>query len=393
MCLVIFLASSGPWRVTSPRVVALLLCTFVLGVYRFSLAQPSLPRGLIFADPRGLAMGEHASRAASHLDPRHWLARLRVVLRARANVRFSPDQAALLTGILYGEKGFTRTAKDAFRQAGLLHLVAVSGSNMTIIVTLVMRLFLSVRCTRRRAFYATLLAIGLFVLFVGPSASVVRAAMMGILVELAPIVGRLVRPTRLLLISALLFTLWHPWALVFDPSFALSFLAMLGLLTYGRWLSERLVYLRAETLRDILSSTLAATIFTAPYAAWAFGSFTFWGLLTNTIALPLVPWAMLFGLMALLLPPASFFPLKLFVLSAEGILETILWTSHIPAYVGVGFLHKVFLPLPWMLVSYIVIIFVYTEGIKKISPPVSLRGELLDHSDAEYPAHKKSKPR
>lgn len=370
------------------RVACPLLLTFALGLYRFSLAQPSLPRNLIFADPKGLAMSVDAPRTANHLDPRHWLARVRAVSTIHAYERFPRDEAALLTGLLYGARDLSKSDKLAFRHAGLTHIIAVSGANMTIIVVLVMRLLLAAHLSRRQAFSITVLAITAFTLFVGPSASVIRAALMGILVEMAPLVGRLIRPTRLLLISAFIFVLWRPWSLAFDPSFALSFFAMLGLLTWGRWLSHTIldsqfpILAHVATLREIVTSTLSATVMTAPYAAWAFGNVTLWSLPTGLLVLPLIPWTMALGSGSLIFPTSS--SMHLLTLPTSGLLETILWIARVPDHLHVGFFDRTFLPFSGLCAIYIALFFLWhvarSPSFKNYPQPRCMQTRLSDRS-------------
>ncbi len=336
---------------------------FMMGLLRFSLAQPTFPRGLIFADPKGLLMSAETSRTANHLDPRHWLSRARTALTVDAYERFPRDEAALLTGLLYGAHDLSKGDKLAFRHAGLTHIIAVSGANMTIIVVLVMRILLMVHLSRRQAFMITVFAIILFTLFVGPSASVVRAACMGVFIEMAPLVGRLVRLGRILLVSAVLFVFWRPLSLVFDPSFALSFFAVTGLLTWGRWLDDRLIRLVASrALREIVTSTLSATVMTAPYAAWAFGNTTMWGLLTGLVVLPMIPWAMAFGSLSMVSP--------LWIVPTSGLLSAMLWMARLPDRVRLGFLDRAYLSFFWVCVSYGVLFVCWRvarshEGVRK----------------------------
>lgn len=339
--------------------ICLILCFVLLGVYRFSLAQPSIPRGLIFADPKGLASSRPPMRITNRFDPRYWLKQLHTSLTKRAKERFAPDEAALITGILYGDRDLSKQAKTAFRHAGLTHIIAVSGSNMTIIVVVVARCLAFFHLSRRKSFMGMVIGVILFTVFVGASAAVVRAAIMGILVQFAPLTGRLVRPSRLLLVSALGFTLWQPWALVFDASFALSFLAMTGLLTYGPLIDHALTrYVSSDTLREIVTSTLAATILTTPYGAWAFGSFTLWGLPSGLIVLPLIPWTMALGALALMVPLSSFWS-QLVILPASGCLWSILAVARWPEKITLGYLDKAYLPFTWMIAVYILIWMLY----------------------------------
>ncbi len=349
------------WKTPRVRLIGLCLLALIAGVWRFEVARPTMPRGLVFGSPRGLAYVSSDVRVSDDTDPRYWLGRGRRALTVRAQTRLTTDQSALLTGLLYGERDLSKPLKDRFRRAGLLHLVAVSGSNVTIIAVIVMQFLIGIGLARRQAFVALALALVTFVLFVSPSASVVRAAIMGLLIECAPLVGRVPRPSRLLLVSALVFVGWKPWALVFDASFALSFLAMWGLLTWGTWLDARLrTILPQDLLRGILAATVGATLMTIPYTAWAFGQLTVWGLVTGFLALPLVPWAMGFGAIALALPvwPWALLP-------AQGFLELILGVARLPDLIPLGVWSHLAVSWQMMIGGYILLFMLWRSVQKK----------------------------
>lgn len=237
--------------------------------------------------------------APSPYDPLVWLARWRAFLTRRIQGVLPPDEAALMAGILYGEQNFSAEMHEDFKRAGLMHLVAVSGSNVTILVAICLSVALGLGLDRRRAFWAVSLALLAFVGFVGFSASVLRAAWMGWLVILARHVGRLPQTWRLLLVAAACLNAANPWQLAFDPGFALSFLATWGLLAWAPLFLRRLARVpQTLGLRETVATTLAATLMTAPYLAWAFGRLSLAGLFTNALALPLVPWAMAWGALA-----------------------------------------------------------------------------------------------
>lgn len=263
----------------------LLIASATFGWWRFERAPtPKLRR-----------IGDHQLIIKSP-DETSVFARLRRTLSSRVASVLPSEDANLVTGILYGDQDLTTGQSKRFRSAGLMHLVAVSGSNVTIVVQVIVLVAASLKLHRRHRFYATSLILVLFALFVGCSASVVRAAFMAWLVLGSREVGRLAIPTRLLLVAATVQLLWNPWQLLFDASFALSFLAMWGILVWVpiferwfHWIPKRF------DVRTTVSMTLAATLATAPYQAWAFGKLTLAGLFTNVLALPLVPFVMGWG--------------------------------------------------------------------------------------------------
>ncbi len=289
---------------TAPRVGATVSFTCAPRIpytYPSSLdRRQSLAKRGIFAECSSVS---HLSviTGPSSFDLFATLTRSRTRLTARIASVLPSENAELTAGMLYGDAAFDPSLKTAFQRAGLMHIVAVSGSNVTIVV-LVLSAFLTALGIRRRwSFIVVTVTLLLFVGFVGPSASVIRAAFMGWLVLLGREFGRAVSSDRLLLFAAFTLNVLNPRLLCFDAGFALSFLAMWGLLTWAPLFVDRWSAIpKAFGLRETVAATAAATLMTAPYAAWAFGSMSLAGLATNLLVLPLVPWTMLWGAMSAL---------------------------------------------------------------------------------------------
>jgi ComEC/Rec2-related protein len=269
---------------------------------------------------------------AIHLDQSWWGNALRMldgwrtVLTQRIQATLPGDSGALLAGTLYGARGLSTTASAEFKMAGMTHLIAVSGSNISIVITLFVPLFLIIGYRRKPAIILAGIAVVSFVVFVGAQASVVRAALMGWLALLARVFGRRASATRLLVIAATIIVFFDPWALSFDAGFALSFLATWGLLSWSRPMQSWVGFIpEFMGLRAAAATTLAATIATFPYSLWAFGAASLIGLLTNLLAVPLVEFAMLWGTVALIAGPV--FPWLAY--PALGILETMLAIARI----------------------------------------------------------------
>ncbi len=210
------------------------------------------------------------------------------------------DEGALLAGVLYGERGLSQDANEAFRFAGMTHLIAVSGSNITLVVSLFVPLLLLLGYRRKSAIILSGAGILLFTLFVGAEASVIRAAIMGWLAILARVFGRKPDVTHLLLLAGTVMVLFDPWALAFDAGFALSFLATWGLIAWTEPLANIFRWVpKVFGLREIVSTTTAATFVTAPYLLWAFEEMSLAGLVTNLVAIPLVGIVMAWGAVAI----------------------------------------------------------------------------------------------
>lgn len=141
--------------------------------------------------------------------------------------------AGLLAGLLFGTK---QTLSPDFKQAllttGTLHIIALSGMNISILSALLGQATTSV-FGRKIALVLTLFVIWWFVWFVGPSSSIIRAASMGSLSILARVLGRQYWALFALFVTVVVMLAVHPvW--IGDLSFRLSILSTLGILLFGQ---------------------------------------------------------------------------------------------------------------------------------------------------------------
>ncbi len=327
----------------------LLICCFVfacaLGMARFEMIRSSLSPSIAPFNPEGFVKSWEKPDAQDAFSV--WIMGQRSFLTARIQTALPGDEGQLLAGMLYGERGLSKQRKDGFKRAGLTHLIAVSGSNVTIIVVFVSRLLVLLKRDKRESFMWLTVGLMSFVLFVLPQAPVVRAAIMGWLFALAPLVGRIAHPWHVLRLAAVAYIAWQPTALLFEPSFALSFLATIGLMVWGSWLDEVLeARIPSAVLREAVTSTFGATLLTTPYTMWAFGQASALGLVANLVAVPLVPWAMALGFILLVLPIAPV------ALAAKGFLYIILFTADAAASLGLGYWKEVIVSSGFMLGCY-----------------------------------------
>lgn len=221
-----------------------------------------------------------------------------------------PREAAFLNGItLGGYEGFTSEFRESMSLSGTTHLVALSGYNITIIIIAFSALFLSL-FSRRTSYVLTSLFIIAFVLMTGAEASVVRAAIMGILVLFAESSGRVYDLKNAVLFTALVMVLVNPKILVFDVGFQLSFLAVLGIL-YLKGPIWNITRMKPGpgilSWRENLFTTASAQLAVAPVLILNFGNFSPVSLLANIVILELIPITMFLGFLILLFSLFSYY--------------------------------------------------------------------------------------
>ncbi len=235
--------------------------------------------------------------------------------------RILPEpESGLLLGLLFGAKrALGSDVMEMLRVAGIIHIVVLSGYNITIISDFFTRVFLLLPISKLMGSFLGGVMVILFAVMSGLGASTVRAVAMALLAIFARVTGRTSDALHLLFVAGFFMILWNPLSLLYDPSFQLSFLATLGLLSLGPELSRRLSFVTEKFgLRETLSSTLSTQIFVLPLLLYETGMFSVVALPVNMIVLPLLPLAMFFGSLATLLgfitPFGIFFSFPVFLL-------------------------------------------------------------------------------
>ena len=155
---------------------------------------------------------------------------LRAVGRRRAAAGLGGDRAALVRGMaLGGGAGLSESAAQAFRDAGLWHLLAVSGQNVAVVAVAALALLRALGVRRRIAVAGALALIVTYCLACDGGASVGRAGVVGALGLLCELRSS-PRERWYLLLAALAALLAHQPRALGDPGLQLSFAAVAGLL-------------------------------------------------------------------------------------------------------------------------------------------------------------------
>lgn len=202
--------------------------------------------------------------------------------------------AGLGEGILLGVKrALGKDLEETFRETGIIHIVVLSGYNVMIVVEAMM-LVLAYFFLPKMRMVIGITAIALFVLLVGPSATVVRAAIMASLLLVARATGRVYAIMRALLLAGIIMLIANPYLLVHDPGFQLSFIATLALILFAPHV-ERWLRFIPETggVRTIVTATVATQVMVLPLLLYHMGLFSLVSVLVNVLILPMVPIAML----------------------------------------------------------------------------------------------------
>lgn len=208
-------------------------------------------------------------------------------------------EGALAGGLLLGTKRSLGAKNlDDFRRAGLIHIVVLSGYNITIVAESIIAFF--------SFFFAGTLASGLgivsivvFVIMTGAGATVVRASIMALMVVIARLFKRTYRIERALFLAGFLMLVHNPKILVFDPSFQLSFLATIALIYVAPLIERYFAFVSPKfNIREVVVATISTQIFVFPAILYMMGQLSVVALPVNLLVLAVIPITMLFGFLS-----------------------------------------------------------------------------------------------
>lgn len=272
------------------------------------LAAVNLFRDIGLPDPT-----PHAARQGSLLSgttlsvnvlrpsrsPRAFIDHVRAHVRRRIQVSFAPDAAAMARALVIGENDLTDRDNLAFRQSGLAHLLAVSGTHLVLAVVSFLEILsaLLVRVERLAARFDVgrlVAALGaplalVYADFAGGGGSARRAAWMLAAAFTVRALGRRPRASRVLAVTLFIGAALDPLA-VFDISFLLSAAATVGLLLIGVPCMRRVSRLRPRVfgyLASCAAMTLAAMLACAPLLALLSPTLSVASVGANVLAAPL----------------------------------------------------------------------------------------------------------
>lgn len=253
-------------------------------------------------------------------------------VRAAASHFLPGDHAALLSGLVTGDvTGMSEQVQESFLAAGLTHLVAVSGSNVALVVAGTIAMCALVRIGARGRRRACVLALVWFAVLVRGEPSVLRASVMALLVLGASALGRGHDARHTLAVAAALLLLIDPM-LAGQLGFALSVLATAGVLVGGPLIAAHVPGPRP--LRVLVGATVGAQLGVAPVLLTMEGGLPAGALPANLVAVPAAAVASAVGVCTAVVAQVSTAAAGWGAGLAWPALSVILWAGEVFAGVG-----------------------------------------------------------
>jgi competence protein ComEC len=409
---------SGSWSVNGavvvePRTAVAVLPGDAVDVETTSLRAPPLRPGALSAAALE-RVGATAIATAAQVTvlgrggptPARVAQQLRQVLTTTVSRALPEPEATLLLGVAFGiHARIHGTVRAPLQDAGLIHVIAVSGLKIVMIAGLVEALARVRGWSRRRRTVATLATIGSYVVLSGAGSAALRSSLTvgaGLLVSRD---GRRPHSFALLGVCAALLLAIEP-AVATDVGFQLSFLGTAGILVLASPIAAHVPGPRL--LVEPFAVTIAAQLATAPITAGTFGVLSLVGPVANALVLPVIPLVIVVGgagaLLGMVAPALGWAPLHTAALACTVILAIAhgaaalplaaihlqlwpsAWTVAELAAVGAGglawFLHERWLPFragsATVAVAAALAAGIATTSIAAAATPTPLRVTVLD---------------
>lgn len=246
----------------------------------------------------------------------------------------APDPRGLLPGMVTGDtSALDEGLNSAMKSVGMTHLTAVSGANCSLVLGALLLLCRRFRLPRLPAAALAVAGLGLFVLLVGPDASVLRAALMGAVAVASLAAGRSGRGLSFLCLAVMGLLLLDP-GLGSSFGFLLSVLATLGIIVLGQRMMAWTPAFVPRWAAAAVAVPLSAQLLCGPVIVVLQPQFSTYSLLANLIASPLVAPVTLLGTAAVplvvLAPWAGTVLIAVAGTFSAGVAGTARFTSQLP---------------------------------------------------------------
>lgn len=213
----------------------------------------------------------------------------------------SPEHAGLLRGILFGEKELDSQIQGAFVQAGIAHVLAVSGLHVGFLIGFISAICNFFKVSNPIKFAIYIGALLFYILITGGTPSVIRASIMAWISLLSKLISKKYDGISALSLAGLVILVSNP-LLLYTASFQLSFLASLFIILLYSSFLERLqrITFFPSSIQSTLGVTIAAQLGILPASLYHFHEFSVIALITNLVVIPLIGVVLLVSILAII---------------------------------------------------------------------------------------------
>jgi len=275
-----------------------------------------------------------------------------------------PQQAGLLNGMLIGyREGLSENVEEAFRNAGLTHIMAVSGANVAFIAAPILFLLKKLHVSRNISCLITIICLIIFMSITGFEASVARAVTMACVILAGKIIKREPEIFTSISFAALVLLIYNPHML-FNVGFQLSFAATLSLVLFmknAKYVLEN-KFRVPGLISDTLASTVTAQAGVLPITVYNFNMISLVSVVSNLLVVPLTGVVTILGMIMAVLGQFSLSLAQITGYVNCLILTLILYITKISSALPWSTV-RVPSPKLWLIVLYYLLLVFFMKGL------------------------------
>ena len=199
---------------------------------------------------------------------------------------YGERNGGVISALMLGDSFFAdKSTTYDFTRAGVLHILAASGTHVAIVAAIPMLLFALIRLPKKGAYLATSFVLAAYFCVTCMPVSLLRACVMFWIIAAVRLFGRTQDSLNALYLSAAVILVLYPYDL-FSLGFQLSYGATFGVILFLDRFRAALPKLPLKT-SDSIAMTLAAQIAVLPALCATIGELNLTGLLSNIVLVPL----------------------------------------------------------------------------------------------------------
>ncbi len=247
--------------------------------------------------------------------------KFRLRVKELLNENMSADDSATAYAVLFGyTNDIDNETYNSYRDAGILHLLAVSGLNVTFLISLIGFILKLFKVNRWTNFITCFIVLIIYAYLCSFAPSILRAGIMGIIFLACQLSGRCYDSLNTLGVAGILVLVTSP-LFAFDIGFLMSYFCVMGIVLLSPILSSFLKKIFPKFVADSLAVSISATVAILPFLALMYSELNLLSFFTNILAVPLFSIAYPFLCVAVLI--CLIFPFMGFTLTLCGYIFTL----------------------------------------------------------------------
>ena len=292
------------------------------------------------------------------------------------------EEGEFLKGLVLGERSnISKETKEEFVNAGVSHIIAVSGLNVAYVLIIIGALLLPIPIKQSYKIFIMIAFLIFYMNLTGNVPLIVRATIMASVFLLSQVFERKTISYNIIAFSALVILLIDPQQL-FDAGFILSYSAILSILYFYPKLNKivastgifvklssgNIIHKSVRALILLVLGTLAAQIGTIPITALMFKKISVVSLFTNVAAIPLSNVALAIGFIMIIVSTFSMWLAGVFASSAAFLLHWLLAFIDFSAKLDFSFIETYWADWLMLIFYYAFVFTLFTAKKKNLNP-------------------------